>query len=140
MDAEVLRKLEQETIRELDYVSEFEEFASPEYHQVMDQIRENCKILNQEAAGSIDEYRAVEDTKLQRQKTEEEAEFRKQKELVDLHERRKDRWINFGLTTAGIVIPAGLYYVLCKLGFTFEETNTVSSTFFKNVLSRIKPK
>ncbi len=128
MTEELLRKLEEETLRELDYAEKLKTLESDAYEQIMEQVRENCKLLNETEKEADAEYNALEDMK-----------FKKEAKASDYVEHRKDRWVNAAIGAAGIVIPLVAYGFMFKLGLTFEEEGTITSQFFKNLLNRFKP-
>lgn len=54
-------------------------------------------------------------------------------------ERKFDRWLHFGLDTAGIVVPLIFYGVWMNRGLKFEKDGTFTSTTFKNLIHFFKP-
>lgn len=55
-----------------------------------------------------------------------------------IKERAKDRYINLGMTVAGIVLPLVFNWVWMRRGFKFEETGTYTSATFRNLFSRFR--
>lgn len=55
-----------------------------------------------------------------------------------IKERAKDRYINLGMTAAGIVLPLVFNWVWMRRGFKFEETGTYTSATFRNLFSRFR--
>jgi hypothetical protein len=56
-----------------------------------------------------------------------------------LAEAKKDRWIRFGVDTAGILLPLGFYAVWMRRGLKFEETGSFTSTTFRGLFNRFRP-
>lgn len=51
---------------------------------------------------------------------------------------RKDRTIRHVIEAAGIVLPIGFYWTWMRRGFKFEETGAVTSTTFRNLISKFR--
>jgi len=51
---------------------------------------------------------------------------------------KKDRTIRHVIEAAGIVLPIGFYWVWMRRGFKFEETGAVTSTTFRNLISKFR--
>jgi hypothetical protein len=71
-------------------------------------------------------------------------EFDAREEESKLKERQfkeqvKERRLKIGVEVAGIVLPLGVYCYQFFKGLKFEETGTVTSKFFGNLLNRFKP-
>ena len=58
---------------------------------------------------------------------------------IELAESRKSRLISNGIKIGETVLTVGAYFILIMKGFKFEETGTIGSTFFRNVINKIKP-
>lgn len=63
----------------------------------------------------------------------------KENKAVEWSEKIKDRLTRVGIGAAEIVVPAILYWILMNRGFKFEETGTVTSSFFRNLIGKVKP-
>ena len=50
-----------------------------------------------------------------------------------------DRCMRTGMDIAGLVLPLVFYGIWMNKGFKFEETGSVTSTTFKNLLNRVRP-
>lgn len=48
-------------------------------------------------------------------------------------------WAKIGVEAAGIVLPVVLYATWLKKGFEFEETGTITSKTFSNLIGKIRP-
>lgn len=48
-------------------------------------------------------------------------------------------WAKIGVEAAGIVLPLVLYATWLKRGFEFEETGTITSKTFSNLIGKIRP-
>lgn len=64
-------------------------------------------------------------------------DFEKMKKL----EKRKKifEWIELAIKIFGVFGPLCLYYYLFKAGLQFETSGTVTSTFFRNLIGKLKP-
>ena len=51
----------------------------------------------------------------------------------------RNRYIQFGLEAAGIVLPLAFYASWMSKGFKFEETGSFTSTTFRGLFSRFRP-
>lgn len=51
---------------------------------------------------------------------------------------KKDRRIRQVIEVAGIVLPIGFYWTWMRRGFKFEETGAVTSTTFRNLISKFR--
>lgn len=58
---------------------------------------------------------------------------------TDVDEKRKDRLYKLGTDLAGIILPLCVYTVWLRRGFRFEETGTITSQTFRNLISKIRP-
>lgn len=57
-----------------------------------------------------------------------------------LKEQVKDRYFKVGIAAAEIIIPIVFYGVWLKRGFKFEETGIFTSTTFRSLWSKFKPR
>ena len=57
-----------------------------------------------------------------------------------LKEQVKDRYFKAGIAAAEIIIPIVFYSVWLKKGFKFEEKGIFTSTTFRSLWSKFKPK
>lgn len=68
-----------------------------------------------------------------------EANFYEQKRKDEA--QTKDRFVQYlriGVEAAGVVLPLAFYAVWLRKGFRFEETGTITSSVFKNLISRFR--
>lgn len=82
------------------------------------------------------EERKVEGELYEKQKTRENEEDVKNKELC---EKRVDRWVNGAITVASTAASLVFYGIWMNKGFKFEETGSFTSTTFKGLFNRFKP-
>ncbi len=82
------------------------------------------------------EERKVEGELYEKQKTRENEEDVKNKEL---HEKRVDRWVNGAITVASTAASLVFYGIWMNKGFKFEETGSFTSTTFKGLFNRFRP-
>lgn len=127
--------LEKEVHDEIEKLSSLKP-GSDEHKQATDDIVKlyGKYIEHNKADSEFDSQMNREDLDLKRYRAEIE------KMQSDLEERRKDRKTNTWIRIGEIVVPASLYAILMFKGFKFEETGTITSTFFRNVISKFKPK
>lgn len=125
MNEIVKELLENETIRELEYAKS----VAPEsdaHAAVMEDVRKNCDILNEEFRWATEEYKAIEDVQAKKLET-----------AVTIKENRKNRWADIGKAVGLALLSSGVTVGCYKLGLTFEEHGTISSFFSRNVLNRM---
>lgn len=82
------------------------------------------------------EERKVEGELYEKQKTRENEEDVKNKELC---EKRVDRWVNGAITVASTAASLVFYGIWMNKGFKFEETGSFTSTTFKGLFNRFRP-
>ena len=82
------------------------------------------------------EERKVEGELYEKQKTRENEEDVKNKEL---REKRIDRWVNGAITVASTAASLVFYGIWMNKGFKFEETGSFTSTTFKGLFNRFRP-
>lgn len=58
---------------------------------------------------------------------------------TQVREQKWERYVRYGLETAGLVLPLVFYGVWMKRGFKFEETGTYTSTTFRGLFNRFRP-
>lgn len=76
--------------------------------------------------------------KLNIEETENERSFQSKKE--QLLEERNSRYSKIAIDAANIVLPLMFYGFWMKKGFKFEETGVFTSTTFRNLFSKFKPR
>ena len=60
--------------------------------------------------------------------------------MAQLDEDAKTRYFRLGVEMAGIVLPLMFYGIWMKRGFKFEETGTFTSTTFRGLFNKFRPK
>ena len=109
-----------------------------EYKKIADNIAKLHEIL-------VAEYEHELKDEAQRRellRAEDELEIKRDAENDRQAQCKKDRriqYIRIGLEASGIVLPLIFYGVWLKKGFEFEKDGIVTSSFFKNMINRIKP-
>lgn len=126
MTEELLNKLEQETLRQLDYAGNLA-VESDAYQHVMGQVRSNCETLYKGVKVNNEEYRILE-----------ELDFNQKAKALEVREARKGRIGDYVVKGVSLVVPLMAYGAMYKTGLVFEEKGAVSSTFFRNLLNKIK--
>lgn len=76
--------------------------------------------------------------KLNTESIENEREFLSKN--AQLEEDRKNRYCRLGVDAAGIVLPLIFYGVWMKKGFKFEETGVFTSTTFRGLFNKFRPR
>lgn len=56
-----------------------------------------------------------------------------------ISEQIKDRYFKAGIAGAELVVPLIFYGIWMNKGFRFEETGTISSQVFRNLINRFRP-
>lgn len=99
----------------------------------------NLKSISPDSDGYSAEVEAV--TKLYKiniEEAEKEREF--QMKQTQLSDERKSRYWKMGIDIGGLVLPMVFYGIWMKRGFKFEESGVYTSTTFKNLFSKLKPR
>lgn len=91
--------------------------GSVEQTAVVNNIEKLCKIM-------LDEVRLESEETIKIAQTKNE---------------NRNRYIQFGLEAAGIVLPLVFYASWMSKGFKFEETGSFTSTTFRGLFSRFRP-
>jgi hypothetical protein len=90
----------------------------------------------------------IEETKIEldsREKDDrriDESEARERDEILrerQFREQMRDRNFRLVVEITGIILPLSFYGYQFYRGLKFEETGTVTSTFFRNLLGRFRP-
>ncbi len=63
----------------------------------------------------------------------------KKKELEEVIKSNHKKWIEYGLTAISIAAPLCCYGYWYKTGLTFETEGTVTSSWVKNLMGKMKP-
>lgn len=56
-----------------------------------------------------------------------------------ISEQVKDRYFKAGIAGAELIVPLIFYGIWMNKGFRFEETGTISSQVFRNLINRFRP-
>lgn len=75
-------------------------------------------------------------------RTNADLEMRKYENSIkeaQLDEQRKDRYFRTGIAACELVLPLMFYGIWMNKGFKFEETGTISSSVFRNLINRFRP-
>ena len=137
MDKSIRELLEEELkadIESLDSLSPDTE----EYKKIVENIVKLHELLDTEYEHDLKE----ESQRRELLRADEELELRHETEDDRQTQCKKDRriqYIRIGLEASGIVLPLIFYGVWLKKGFEFEKDGIVTSSFFKNMINRIKP-
>jgi hypothetical protein len=70
---------------------------------------------------------------------EDRLESEKAIKIAQTKNENRNRYIQFGLEAAGIVLPLAFYASWMSKGFKFEETGSFTSTTFRGLFSRFRP-
>jgi hypothetical protein len=123
----IREKLEAEISREIEHLSHLTP-GSEEYDKATKGLAELYRL-------TIDEDKVVKDAFGQQETRDYEFEL-KQKAIEEQH---KDRWVQIGLGTAGIVLPLIFYGIWMRQGLTFEKTGAITSSTFKGLIAKFRP-
>lgn len=135
MEQETKELLEEQIQKELARLETIP-VGSDEHAKACESISKLCKVLLEQIRdeASFEEIVDREDLEMKRFNLEKTL---KEREAVAA---KKDRLIRYGIDIGGIVLPLIVYAGLIKTGFKFEETGTVTSSFFRNLINQVKPK
>lgn len=64
---------------------------------------------------------------------------KREMEALKAEREKFDRWIRYGIELFGISLPVLVHISLFHEGLTFEQTGTVTSRFFLNLIQRFRP-
>ena len=124
-----------------------------------EEIAAQIKALSDLQSGSKEKSTAIDDlTKLYKLRIEEnksiwDADEKHNSRIADneakareeeikrqqLSEQIKDRYFKAGIAGAELVVPLIFYGIWMNKGFRFEETGTISSQVFRNLINRFRP-
>ena len=137
MDKSIRELLEEELKADIESL----ENLSPdteEYKKIVENIVKLHEILDAEYEHELKE----ESQRRELLREDEELELKHETENDRQTQCKKDRriqYVRIGLEASGIVLPLIFYGVWMRKGFEFEEKGIVTSTFFKNLINRIRP-
>ena len=124
-----------------------------------EEIAVQIKALSDLQSGSKEKSTAIDDlTKLYKLRIEEnksvwDADEKYNRRMMDgesvtkdndfkerqIAEQVKDRYFRVGIAAAELLIPLMCYGIWMNKGFRFEETGTISSQVFRNLINRFRP-
>ena len=71
---------------------------------------------------------------------EKQLDFDASKEEQRIEDEKRNKYIQWGIDIASLVLPLSLYTKWLSKGFKFEQTGTFTSTTFRDLLKHIKPR
>lgn len=137
MDKSIRELLEEELVADIEAL----ENLSPdteEYKKTVDNIAKLHELLVAEYEHELKE----ESQRRELIRADDELELKHETEDDRQAQCKKDRriqYIRIGLEAGGIILPLVCYGVWLKRGFAFEKDGIVTSSFFKNMINRMKP-
>lgn len=135
MDERNIEKLLSEEIAtQIQALSEFEP-GSKEKSAAIDDLVQLYKLRIEENKNIWDA-----DEKHNSRIADNEAKAREEEiKRQQLSEQIKDRYFKAGIAGAELVVPLIFYGIWMNKGFRFEETGTISSQVFRNLINRFRP-
>lgn len=127
--------LKEELVNEIQAISSMET-GSEEQQRAVDNFNILYKLnLDQEKI----------DNDLDQREKQRDFEYAKEEQRIDEDrerkaEERKNKYIQWGIDIASLVLPLSLYTKWLSKGFKFEQTGTFTSTTFRDLLKHIKPR
>lgn len=137
MDKSIKELLEEEIAADIEALGNLSP-DTDEYKTIAENIAKLHKLL-------MDENELELKDDLQRRellRADDEMEMKHEAERESKIRGRKERciqYIRIGLEASGIILPLIFYGVWLRKGFEFEKDGIVTSSFFKNMINRIKP-
>lgn len=109
-----------------------------------DQIEQAIQNLNGLEAGTEAQTAAVNNLAKLYQLKNDESKLKANAEDNELKaaqfkEQIKNRKVDIGIAAAELMIPLIFYGYWMRQGFKFEQTGAVTSSFFRQLINRIKP-
>lgn len=135
MDTDTKEMLEEQIQKELAELQNLE-IGSEEHVKACESISKLCKVLLEQTRDEAAFEEIVDREDLESKRFNLDKIYKEQEAAA----ARKDRIIRYGIDIGGIVLPLIVYTGLIKTGFKFEETGTVTSSFFRNLINQVKPK
>lgn len=127
--------LKEELVNEIQAISSMEA-GSEEQQRAVDNFSILYKLnLDQEKI----------DNDLDQREKQRDFEYAKEEQRIDEDrerkaEEKKNKYIQWGIDIASLVLPLSLYTKWLSKGFKFEQTGTFTSTTFRDLLKHIKPR
>lgn len=102
---------------------------------------------SEEERKAVDNFNVLYKLNLEQQKIdndlahrEKQLDFDASKEEQRIEEEKRNKYIQWGIDIASLVLPLSLYTKWLSKGFKFEQTGTFTSTTFRDLLKHIKPR
>lgn len=137
MDKSIRELLEEELKADIESLNNLSP-DTDEYKKIVENIVKLHEILDAEYEHELKE----ESQRRELLRAEDELEIKREAENDRRTQCKRDRrvqYIRIGLEASGIILPLIFYGVWMNRGFEFEKEGTVTSSFFKNIINRIKP-
>lgn len=137
MDKSIRELLEEELKADIESLNNLSP-DTDEYKKIVENIVKLHEILDAEYEHELKE----ESQRRELLRAEDELEIKRDAENDRQTQCKRDRriqYIRIGLEASGIILPLIFYGVWLKKGFEFEKEGIVTSSFFKNMINRIKP-
>jgi hypothetical protein len=145
MDEEIKKMLTEEIKKQISGLSALAP-GSKEKEAAIDDLATLYKLRLEESKNDLDwieKHEArVEEGELKKKQLSEQTEARlaeEQQKNKLLSNQNVDRYLNFGLGVAGIVVPLIFYGAWYWSGLKFEETGTFTSFTLRNLINNFKP-
>lgn len=137
MDKSIKELLEEELaadITSLDNLSP----ESEEYKKVADNIAKLHKLLMDENDLELKDVAQRHELMIADSEFELKLEAERDSDTRYKQDRRI-QYVRIAVEIGGIVLPLVFYAIWMRKGFEFEEKGTITSSFFRNLINRIKP-
>lgn len=137
MDKSIKEMLEEEMAADIEALDNLSPDVE-EYQKVVENIAKLHKLLMDENDLELKDDSQRRD----HQRADEELQLKYETENDRQAQCKKDRriqYIRIGLEASGLILPLIFYGVWLRKGFEFEQNGTVTSSFFKNTINRIRP-
>ena len=102
---------------------------------------------SEEQQKAVDNFNVLYKLNLEQQKIdndlahrEKQLDFEASKEEQRIEDEKRNKYIQWGIDIASLVLPLSLYTKWLSKGFKFEQTGTFTSTTFRDLLKHIKPR
>jgi hypothetical protein len=128
---ELKELLEDEIVTEIEKISSMEP-GSDQHEKAVKSLTELYWLNMQETENE----RAFRETCERDVKDERDMQLR----VEELKEKKLERYFRYGAEAAGLILPLVFYAFWMRKGFKFEETGTFTSTTFRGLFSKFRPK
>ena len=130
------------------------EYPKVDHGDVLQELRNNLSKANEDLANATpgsDEYEAsskvverltkliLEDEKanFEQDIAYFKLEMEQAKAAQEARDKKIDRWVNISIKGVEIIVPLAVYCALYDKGLRFEVTNTVTSSWFRNLMNKL---